>query len=98
MTRSELHAFLTSRFGLVTDPGERGDGQTYFLGAVEWRPGRTTRILRAQLAGDEVARIRLCVSSDNNNSVFVAMPADLERLARAVGEEIALFGARSETP
>lgn len=93
MSRADLHAFLTTRFGLVADPGERGDGQTYFLGAVDWRPGSTTRILRAQWQADRVLRLRLCLSSDNNNSVFVTLPAAPEALTHAIGSEIARWHA-----
>ncbi|MGO4330091.1 hypothetical protein AB4Z48_31125 [Cupriavidus sp. 2TAF22] len=94
MNKDELHAILTTEFDLVTDPAERGDGRSYFLREVIWHPASVTRILRAQYGpGDRVSRIRLCVSSDNNNSVFLAMPASREALHSAVLAEIAGFVA-----
>lgn len=88
MTKSELHQFLTSTFDLVVDPVERGNGRTYFLKQVDWRPGSTTRVLRVEGSDETVSHIRLCVSSDNNNSVFVPHPLCLAGLVRVVGDEI----------
>lgn len=90
ITRRQLQAFLTSRFPLVVDAAERGDGQTYFLREVIWAPASNTRILRAQFDRDErLEKLRLCVSSDNNNSVFLPLPTDWEALGLAVTVEIA---------
>ncbi|KAA6119562.1 hypothetical protein F1599_18840 [Cupriavidus cauae] len=88
MIKSELHEFLTSTFDLVVDPVERGNGRTYFLKRVDWRPGSTTRVLRVESSDETVRHIRLCVSSDNNNSVFAIHPLRLSSLVKVVGDEI----------
>ena len=88
MTKSELHEFLTSTFDLVVDPAERGNGKTYFWKRVDWRPGSATRVLRVESSDETVSHIRLCVSSDNNNSVFATHPLCPAGLAKVVGDEI----------
>ncbi|CAJ0703560.1 hypothetical protein [Ralstonia holmesii] len=91
MTIDELHTFLSSTFDLVTDPVERGGALTYFLGNVVWHPGATTRILRVGCGVDNhVSHIKLCVSSDNNNSVFVPLPVTWPELEQIVANEISL--------
>ncbi len=90
MTRDTLHAFLTTRFDLVTDPAERGNGRAYFLGRVVWHPASTTRVLHVTCGADErVSHIKLCDSSDNNHSVFVPLPVTWPELRRIVADEIA---------
>ncbi len=88
MTESELHEFLTSTFDLVIDSVERGGGRTYFLKQVDWRPGSTTRVLRVEYINEAVTQIRLCVSSDNNNSVFAPRPWSLPELTELVHNEV----------
>jgi len=92
MTRDTLHALLTTAFGLVCDSVERGNARSYFVGEVEWAPARSTRLLRVEWndAG-EVTRVRLCVSSDNNNSVFLATPIEPDKLRERIVEEMACF-------
>ena len=91
MTVDELHTFLSGTFDLVTDPVERGGALTYFLGNVVWHPRATTRILRVGCGVDNhVSHIKLCVSSDNNNSVFVPLPVTWPELERIVANEISL--------
>lgn len=94
MTKSELHEFLTSTFDLVVDPIERGNGKTYFLKQVDWRPGSTTRVLRVEGPGETVNQIRLCLSSDNNNSVFATHPLSPVGLMKVVSNEIGLLYER----
>jgi len=92
MTQDDLHQFLTSLFDLVIDPIERGDGRSYFWQKVDWAPASTTRILRVQSdSAGIVTHARLCISSDNNNSVFIPMPLDQDKLHEAVTAEIALY-------
>ncbi|CAJ0775135.1 hypothetical protein [Ralstonia thomasii] len=89
MTKEELHVFLSTNFDLVTDHVERGSARTYFLGAVVWNPSTTTRILHVQYdANDHVSHVKLCVSSDNNNSVFVPLPVSVAELHQAVAHDI----------
>ena len=59
---------------------------------IDWRPASTTRLLRVlHDAEKNMPQIRLCVSSDNNNSVFLRPPFDAATLREAVMREIALF-------
>lgn len=51
-------------------------------------PPRCTRLLKVLLDHDgRPARIQLCASSDNNNSVFLAPPFTREALRAAVEAE-----------
>ncbi|WP_197386425.1 hypothetical protein [Ralstonia pseudosolanacearum] len=96
MTRDTLHAFLTRRFDLVTDPAERGSGRAYFLGTVVWHPASATRILHVTCGADgQVSHIKLCDASDNNHSVFVPLPVSWPERHRIVADEIARYGRRS---
>lgn len=91
MTLEELHTFLISAFDLVTDPVERGCARTYFIGKVVWHPSATTRILQVRWGvNNHVSHIKLCVSSDNNNSVFVRLPVAWLELKQIVANEILL--------
>ncbi|MGN7101998.1 hypothetical protein ACTHR6_10330 [Ralstonia holmesii] len=91
MTIDELHTFLSSTFDLVTDPVERGSALTYFLGNVVWHPSATTRILHVGCGvNHHVSHIKLCVSSDNNNGVFVRLPVTWLELEQIVANEISL--------
>ncbi|WP_413412140.1 hypothetical protein [Ralstonia sp. Ralssp135] len=82
---------MNSTFDLVTDPVERGSARTYFLGNVVWQPSATTRILHVGCGvNNQVSHIKLCVSSDNNNSVFVRLPVTWLELEQIVANEISL--------
>lgn len=90
MTFEEANAILSNEIGLLYDMNERGLARTYFLGRVCWQPARNTRIARVAYApSGQVVSIRLCVSSDNNNSVFVRTPVEEGELRTAVIAEIA---------
>lgn len=92
MTSDEIHHFLATECGLLSDGSERGLGRTWFLGRIDWHPASTTRILRVLHNPEkEALHIRLCVSSDNNNSVFLRSPFDAATLREAVKREIALL-------
>lgn len=92
MNAHTLHSLLGTTFGLVTDPSERGSGMSYFLPPVTWQPPRSTRILhvRSDAAG-QVVQVRLCFSSDNNNSVFAPQPVQWQTLELLVAAEIAQY-------
>jgi len=95
MTQDDLHLLLTSTFDLVIDPIEHGDGRSYFWQKVMWAPAATTRILRVQSdTASNVTRVRLCISSDNNNSVFIPMPLERQKIHELVAREIALYTGR----
>ncbi|RQR66918.1 hypothetical protein DIE19_02775 [Burkholderia sp. Bp9126] len=99
MTKEELHTFLTNGFDLVVDPSERGNGRTYFLRKVLWHPSQTTRILHVQYGvNDQISHIKLCVSSDNNNSVFVPLPTNWVGLRRVVSDELSLHAQQRRSP
>ncbi len=92
MTIDEVDAFLTTEFDLVPDPLERGSARTYFWRSILRHPVNTTRTVRVFLdTAPMVSRIHLCVSSDNNNSVFVHTPFDKDSLRVAIAKEIALL-------
>ena len=96
IAKDTLHQFLVTHFDLVVDPVERGQARSYFLGRVMWHPSTTTRILHVQYGGDDAVRhIRLCVSSDNNNSVLMRAPISLQDLRQAVTDEIARYTSRT---
>jgi hypothetical protein len=83
---------LTSGFELIADSSERGNGRSYFLREVIWAPASTTRTLRVHYdLNGVVTQIKLCVSSDNNNSVFIPPPFNGEKLRAVIAEEIALL-------
>ncbi|WP_296228883.1 hypothetical protein [Ralstonia sp. UBA689] len=95
MTREQLHTFLTTHFGLVADAVERGGTRSYFLAEVVWHPSATTRILHVQYGADDcVSHIKLCVSSDNNNSVFVPLPMSWPELRQTLTDEISQHARR----
>ena len=89
MTLEEVDLILSKEFGLVADTKERGAARTYFLERVCWQPAQNTRVARVayEMSGD-VTSIRLCVSSDNNNSVFIDNPIEGNELRKAVVAEI----------
>jgi hypothetical protein len=92
MTFDELHTFLTAEFELVPDFLERGDGRSYFWREVVWAPALTSRIIRVHHdTNGMVTQIKLSVSSDNNNSVFIRPPFNEERLRVVIADQIALF-------
>ncbi|EON16616.1 hypothetical protein CMPELA_10470 [Cupriavidus necator] len=92
LTAHALHSLLGTTFGLVTDPSERGSGRTYFLPPITWQPPRSTRILHVRTdAAGHVAQVRLCISSDNNNSVFAPQPVQWQTLRPLVAAEIAQY-------
>ncbi len=89
-TAEELHDFLTRECALVAEPAHSGSWRTYFFREVVWHPARTTRT--AKLLFDHAGapfRLQLCVSSDNNNSVFLAAPFGRDALKRAIDAETA---------
>jgi hypothetical protein len=89
MTFDEIDGFLRRDLGLVTDPNERGAGKTYFFKRAVWLPAETTRVVRVLqgVCGDVMA-IKLCVSSDNNNSVLVKPPFERDVLRDLVNAEL----------
>lgn len=95
MTFHELHDWLVTSFALVPEPVDNGVSRTYFLREVQWRPQRSTRVVRVLAGVDgETARIQLCASSDNNNTVLVSAPLTAERLGGVLAQEISLVQAR----
>ena len=85
----ELHDFLTREMSLVAEPEHSGSWRTYFFKEIVWHPSRTTRTVKVLFDGLGMPfKIQLCVSSDNNNSVFVAGPFEREGLRGMVEREI----------
>lgn len=86
----ELHDFLTRECALVAEPRHSGSWRTYFFKEIVRHPATTTRTVKVLLdhAGMPF-RLQLCVSSDNNNSVFLAAPFSRDALKRAIDSETA---------
>jgi hypothetical protein len=95
MTLNEVDAILSGELGLLSDENERGSAKTYFLERICWHPAHNTRIARvAYEPSAKVKSIRLCVSSDNNNSVFARLPLQENELRRAIVLEIEAWRCR----
>lgn len=89
-TINDVHRFFTEEIGLISDVNDRGSNRAYFWKAVVLAPAQTTRVARL-FAGpsNEVTQIQLCVSSDNNNSVFIKPPFVRSALGECIAGEIA---------
>jgi hypothetical protein len=88
----ELHRFLTREMSLLAEPEHGGSWRTYFFREIVWHPSRTTRTVKVLLDGLGIPfKVQLCVSSDNNNSVFVGGPFERDGLKLAIENEIGLI-------
>ncbi len=95
MNRQELHALLQDTAGLVPEPVDNPVARSYFFQRVEWHPQRSTRVFRILFdPSGEPARIQLCASSDNNNTVLLAQPFSTEQLLDLARQEVALIKTR----
>jgi hypothetical protein len=95
MNRQELHALLQDTAGLVPEPVDNPIARSYFFQRVEWHPQRSTRVFRVLFdSAGEPARIQLCASSDNNNTVVLAQPFSTEQLLDLARQEVALIKTR----
>ena len=91
----QLHYFLVREMGLLAEPEHSGSWRTYFFNEIVWHPASTTRTVKVLLDHTRKPfKIQLCVSSDNNNSVFVAAPFDAHLLKRAIENEISQLSRR----
>ena len=84
----ELHDFLIRECELVAEPRHSGSWRTYFFREVVWHPATTTRTVKVLL--DQAGmpfKVQLCVSSDNNNSVFLTAPFGRDAVKRAIDKE-----------
>jgi hypothetical protein len=84
----ELHGYLTREMGLVAEPEHGGAWRTCFYKEIVWHPSMTTRTIKV-LLGDKKTpfKVQLCVSSDNNNSVFISAPFTRDALTLAIQNE-----------
>jgi hypothetical protein len=88
----ELHGFLTKEMGLLAEPEHSGTWRTYFFKEIVWHPSMTTRTVKVLLDDTKTPfKIQLCVSSDNNNSVFISAPFRREALTLAIQNETSRF-------
>ena len=95
MNRQELHAVLLGAAGLVPEPIDNHVSRSYFYQRVEWHPQRSTRVFRVLFdTAGEPARIQLCASSDNNNTVLIEQPFGKEHLTDLAQQEVAQIKAR----
>ena|ERR1700693_1195855 len=87
-TFDELHECLTQKFGLLPEAEHSGSWRTYFFKKIIWDPSRSTRTIKV-LRDHAMTpfKIQLCVSSDNNNSVFISAPFDHDALKLAIERE-----------
>jgi len=85
----DLHLFLTQEMELVSEPEHGGTWRTYFFKKVVWHPSQTTRTVKVLLDQNKNPfKIQLCVSSDNNNSVFLNAPFEHAALTLAIENEV----------
>lgn len=95
MNRQELHELLTVTLGLIPEHTSNNISQTYFHKVIEWHPLRSTRVFRVLFESNgEPARIQLCSSSDNNNTVLIVQPFCKQALIEAASIETELIEAR----
>lgn len=88
----ELHDFLTRELGLVAEPEHSGTWRTYFFKEIVWHPSATTRTVKVLLDhAKKPFKIQLCVSSDNNNSVFFSPPFARDALKLAIENETSML-------
>ncbi len=86
---------LLDAAGLVPEPADNPVARSYFFQRVEWHPLRSTRVFRVLFdTAGQPARIQLCASSDNNNTVLIAQPFSREQLLGLAQQEVALIKAR----
>ena len=92
-----LHAFLTHELKLLAEPAHGGTWLTNIFGEIVWHPATTTRTVKVFLDHRQKPfRVQLCVSSDNNNSVFMTAPFSKASLAAAVeGETLKLISRKT---
>nr|WP_314624066.1 hypothetical protein [uncultured Noviherbaspirillum sp.] len=91
----ELHDFLTQEMGLLSEPAHSGTWRTYFFKEIIWHPSKTTRTVKILLDHTKKPfKIQLCVSSDNNNSVFVSPPFEYDALKLAIENETSRLSLR----
>lgn len=88
----ELHDFLVHELGLLAEPEHSGSWRTYFFKEIVWHPLTTTRTVKILLDHtNKPFKIQLCVSSDNNNSVFVSPPFARDSLQLAIENEMSML-------
>lgn len=91
-TFDELHDFLTQEMGLLSEPVHSGSWRTYFFKEIAWHPSKTTRTVKILLDHTgKPFKVQRCVSSDNNNSVFLMPPFEYDALKLAVENEVSLL-------
>ena len=87
-TFDELHECLIQNFGLLPETEHGGSWRTYFFKKIIWHPSRSTRIIKVLWDHTKTPfKIQLCVSSDNNNSVFIFAPFEHDALKLAIEKE-----------
>lgn len=96
---TDLHTFLEQTLALVPEPAHSGTWRTYFHQSVSWHPATSTRVLKVITdALGQPLKIQLCASSDNNHSVLIDLPDDLDQLRPMVQREIELIARRKQAP
>ena len=98
MDKQGLHEFLVGSLGLIPELTDNTISRTYFYREIEWHPERSSRVFRVLFdPSGEPARIQLCSSSDNNNSVLIHAPFDQQQLSRLASNEVASIEAKARS-
>ena len=97
MNKQSLHEFLVGSLGLIPELTASTVSRTYFYREIEWHPERSSRVIRVLFdPRGEPARIQLCSSSDNNNSVLIQAPFDQQQLSELISKEVASIEAKAK--
>ncbi len=89
MNQAELHQHLTRSLELIPEPTANQVSRTYFYQRIEWHPRLSTRVFRVIFGiSEEVIRIQLCASSDNNNTALISPPFDEQAITQFANTEI----------
>lgn len=90
MNQAELHQhYLTRSLELIPEPTANQVSRTYFYQRIEWHPRLSTRVFRVIFGiSEEVIRIQLCASSDNNNTALISPPFDEQAITQFANTEI----------
>lgn len=89
MNQAKLHDLLTGSLELIPEATVNQVSRTYFHQRIEWHPRMSTRVFRLIFGiNDEISRIQLCVTSDNNNTALISPPFDPQEISKLAKNEI----------
>lgn len=95
LSLDDLIQWLKAEFDLVPEPPHGGTWRNMFYKTVDRHPATTTRVLKILAdANGTPQKLQPCSASDNNNSILVDIPMDLNLLRPLVENEIHLLTKR----